>query len=457
MRNGDIHVFDKLLVANRGEIARRVLRTANRLGIPTVAVYSEVDAQARHVGDADESVLIGPAAPGESYLSPKRLLDAAIRTGADAVHPGYGFLAENPDFAKQVEASGLTWVGPSAETIALAGDKIGARDLAEKTGVPVLRASHGPLDDETEALAIAGDIGYPVMLKAAAGGGGIGMRLARDPEDLRSAFASAQSQAERFFANGRVLVEQCLPDARHVEIQVLTTADGQVVTLGERECSVQRRYQKVVEETPSPAVTADLRDRMSAAARAFVSQIGATNAGTFECLVSGDGFWFLEYNARIQVEHPITELVTGLDLVEEQLRSAAGEGAGFVPDSVRLHGHAFEFRIYAEDPVRFLPSPGEIATWFEPEAEWIRIDAGYGAGDTVSPHYDPLLAKLCVWGNDRNEALRRAREAVRIFEIDGIKTNLPFHARLLENEQFSNGEYNTRFVDTLVRAQGPDT
>jgi len=442
-------VFDSLLIANRGEIARRVIRSARALGIRTVAVHSEADAGALHVRDADEAVAIGGPRPADSYLNAVAILAAAATTGAQAVHPGYGFLSENPGFARAVEDAGLIWVGPSAESIAAVGDKVSARNLMAAIGVPVLGGSEEPLKDAGEALAAAQVIGYPVIVKASAGGGGIGMRIAADDAALGTAFEATRGQAERFFGDGGILVERYLPDARHVEVQILGLADGRVVALGERECSVQRRYQKVVEESPSPAVDDALRARMLTAAVRAGESIGYRSAGTVECLVSDGDFVFLEMNARLQVEHPVTELVTGIDLVAAQLRIAAGAEPGFDPDAVVADGHAIELRVYAEDPKRFLPSPGTIAEWVEPAGEGIRVDAGYTCGDEVTPFYDPLLAKLSVWGPDRDAAVARGQDAVAAFRIAGPKTNLPFLAEVLAHESFRSGAYTTRLVDQM--------
>jgi acetyl-CoA carboxylase biotin carboxylase subunit len=444
-------VIESVLVANRGEIARRVITTARRMGIRTVAVYSEADAELPYVRAADEAVLIGPPPPARSYLDAAAILRAARDTGARAIHPGYGFLSENAGFARQVTEAGLTWVGPSASAIDQMGNKISARNLMAAAGVPVAEGTTEPVRDLEEALAAAALIGYPVMVKAAAGGGGIGMSAAADPEQLAAAFETARSRAERFFGSPAILLERYVAPARHVEVQILGLADGRVLALGERDCSVQRRHQKVAEETPSPGVGSGLRARMLAAAVRAGETVGYQGAGTVEFLLdarTGD-FTFLEMNTRLQVEHPVTEMVTGIDLVEQQLRIAAGGGISFDPDDVRAAGHAIELRVYAEDPGRFLPSPGTITAWDEPAGEGIRVDAGYMAGNQVTPFYDPLLAKLCVWGPDRDEALRRARDAVASFRITGLKTNLPFHADLLDSEEFSDGGYDTLVISRL--------
>ena len=440
-------MFESVLVANRGEIARRVIRTVRALGIKAIAVYSEADADLPYVAEADEAVLIGPAQPAKSYLDVDAVMEAAKRTNARAIHPGYGFLAENTAFARRVVDDGLVWIGPPPEAIAAMGDKISARNLMEKAGVPVAAGTREPVADADAA--VAAGIGYPVMVKASGGGGGIGMSVAHDEAGLRKAFETARTRAERFFGNPDILLERFIERARHVEIQILGLADGTVVALGERDCSVQRRHQKVVEETPSTGVGTDLRARMLAAAVRAGEAVGYRGAGTVECMVDpvAQEFVFLEMNTRLQVEHPVTELVTGIDLVEQQLLVAAGEPVTFT--SVQPRGHAIEFRVYAEDPKRFLPSPGEIKVWEEPSGDVIRVDSGYQAGNKVTPFYDPLLAKLCVYGADRDQALATAHGAVEAFKIEGLKTNLPFFTELLANPEFVSGEYDTGLVDRM--------
>ena len=443
-------MIESLLVANRGEIARRIIRTAKRLGIRTIAVYSEADADLPFVVEADEAVGVGPANPAQSYRNADAILAAAKSTGARAIHPGYGFLSENAEFARSVEANGLIWVGPTAEAITAMGDKINARNLMAAAGVPVAPGSHDPATTVQAAIEAATSIGFPVMVKAAAGGGGMGMAVAGDEAALRTEYDRVRAFAERMFGDGSVLIERYFPRVRHVEVQILGLADGRVVALSERECSVQRRNQKLVEEAPSPAVGPELRARLLAAAVKAGEAVGYRNAGTVECLLdpATGQFFFLEMNTRLQVEHPITELIHGIDLVEQQLRVAAG-----LEPNVDLEGptagHAIELRINAEDPKRFLPGPGKVATWVEPTGEGVRVDSGYAAGTTVTPFYDSLMAKLIVFGADRADAIAKARAAVAGFEIVGPKNNLPFFAELLANEEFLAGDYDTGIVSRM--------
>ncbi|MET8264967.1 acetyl-CoA carboxylase biotin carboxylase subunit [Micromonospora arida] len=444
-------MIESLLVANRGEIARRIIRTAKRLGIRVIAVHSEADADLPFVAEADEAVLIGPPNPALSYRNTEAILAAAKSTGAQAIHPGYGFLSENAEFARTVEASGLIWVGPDADAITAMGDKINARNLMAAAGVPVAPGTTDPAADLDAAVTAAAEIGYPVMVKAAAGGGGMGMGVAVDEAGLRTEYDKVRAFAERMFGDGSVLIERYFPRVRHVEVQILGLADGRVVALGERECSVQRRNQKLVEESPSPAVSPELRSRLLAAAVRAGEAVGYRNAGTVECLLdpaTGE-FFFLEMNTRLQVEHPVTEYVYGIDLVEEQLRVASGLAPTFDPDALTPGGHAIEMRINAEDPKRFLPGPGVIRTWVEPTGEGVRVDSGYTEGNTVTPFYDSLLAKLIVSGATRDEALDRAKAAVAAFQIEGPKNNVPFFAELLTNEEFLSGAYDTGIVSRM--------
>ncbi|GAA0407930.1 biotin carboxylase N-terminal domain-containing protein [Microbispora corallina] len=444
-------MLDSVLVANRGEIARRVIRTVKGMGLRAVAVHSEADADLPFVTEADDAVLLGPAAPAQSYLDTAKVIEAARATGARAIHPGYGFLSENAAFARAVVDAGLVWIGPDPGAIERMGDKINARNLMEEAGVPVAAGTREPVSDLDAAARAAREIGYPVMVKAAGGGGGIGMGVARDDASLAKAFEQASRAAARFGGSGAgpaILLERYIERARHVEVQILGLADGTVVALGERDCSVQRRHQKVVEESPSPGLTPELRERMLAAAVRAGEAVAYRGAGTVECLVDADAqdFVFLEMNTRLQVEHPVSELVTGLDLVEHQIRVAAGEVYGL---EVRPRGHAIEFRVYAEDPKRFLPGPGKIDVWEEPSGEGIRVDSGYTAGNTVTPFYDPLMAKLCVYGETREEALARGREAVAAFRVEGPKNNLPFCAELLDHPDFVSGDYDTGLVSRM--------
>ncbi len=449
-------MIGSLLVANRGEIARRIIRTAKRLGIRTIAVYSEADEGMPFVLEADEAVLVGPANPALSYRNTEAILAAAKATGAEAIHPGYGFLSENADFARTVAEHGIIWVGPSAEAITAMGDKINARNLMAAAGVPVAPGTTDPAETVEAAIAEADRIGYPVMVKAAAGGGGMGMASADDEAALRVEYDKVRAFATRMFGDGSVLIERFFPRVRHIEVQILGLADGRVIALGERECSVQRRNQKVLEETPSPAVDAALRQRLQDAAVKAGEAVGYRNAGTVECLLdptTGD-FFFLEMNTRLQVEHPITELVYGVDLVEEQLRVASGEEPNFDVNNVAPHGHAIELRVNAEDPKRFLPGPGAITTWVEPTGEGVRVDSGYAAGLTVTPNYDSLMAKLIAYGPDRATAIERVKAAAASFEIVGPKCNLPFFAEVLENPEFLAGDYDTGLIGRM-RAPKP--
>ncbi|NYH44184.1 acetyl-CoA carboxylase biotin carboxylase subunit [Micromonospora jinlongensis] len=444
-------MIESLLVANRGEIARRIIRTAKRLGIRAIAVYSEADADLPFVAEADEAVLIGPPNPAQSYRNAEAILAAAKATGAQAIHPGYGFLSENAEFARTVESSGLIWIGPDADAITAMGDKINARNLMAAAGVPVAPGTTDPAADLDAAVTAAAGIGYPVMVKAAAGGGGMGMGVAVDEAALRTEYDKVRAFAERMFGDGSVLIERYFPRVRHVEVQILGLADGRVVALGERECSVQRRNQKLVEESPSPAVSPELRSRLLAAAVRAGEAVSYRNAGTVECLLDPETneFFFLEMNTRLQVEHPVTEYVYGVDLVEEQLRVASGLAPTFDPDALAPSGHAIELRINAEDPKRFLPGPGVVRTWVEPTGEGVRVDSGYTEGNTVTPFYDSLLAKLIISGATRDEVLERAKAAVAAFQIEGPKNNVPFFAELLTNEEFLSGAYDTGIVSRM--------
>jgi acetyl-CoA/propionyl-CoA carboxylase biotin carboxyl carrier protein len=435
-------VFTKVLVANRGEIAIRVFRTLRELGIGTVAVYSEADRGALHVAYADEAYLVGPAAAAESYLRIDRLLEAAERSGAEAIHPGYGFLAENASFARAVEEAGLVWIGPPPDAIELMGSKTAARTAMQAAGVPIIPGTTDPVGSVDELLALGDEIGYPLLIKAAAGGGGKGMEEVHSPEQAQRAFETAQRQGQSYFANPDVYVEKLIVDPRHVEVQVLADAHGNVVHLGERDCTIQRRHQKLIEETPSPAVDAELRARIGQIGVDAARACGYRSAGTIEGLLTKDGdYFFMEMNTRIQVEHTVTEMVTGIDLVREQILVALGEPLSFGQDDVRFTGHAIECRINAEDPTRgFLPAPAPITAYREPSGPGVRVDSGVTAGREVVAAYDPMIAKLIVHGADREHARRRMLRALDEFAIEGPKTLIGFHKALLSHPCFVAGE-----------------
>lgn len=441
-------MFRKVLIANRGEIALRVIRACRELGVQTVAVYSEADRESLHVRFADDDVCIGPAPSRLSYLKIPRLIAAAEITGADAIHPGYGFLAENAEFADTCAASNITFIGPTGEQIRQMGDKASARRLAAEAGVPTVPGSPGVMQDPDEALAVARDIGFPVIIKATAGGGGKGMRIASSEDNFLQLFGLAQNEALSAFNNGEVYVEKYLQQPRHVEIQVLGDQHGHVVHLGERDCSVQRRHQKLIEESPSPALTDTLRRAMGDAAVRLASAIGYVGAGTIEFLLDTDGsFYFMEMNTRIQVEHPVTEMVTGCDIVKEQIRAAAGEPLS-IQEPNGLRGHAIECRVNAEDPSRnFQPCPGMITAYHPPGGPGVRVDTHVYAGYTVPPHYDSLLAKVIVHGRDRSEALARMGQALDSFILEGVTTTIPFLARVIRHPDFVAGSVDTRFLE----------
>ncbi|WP_274434439.1 acetyl-CoA carboxylase biotin carboxylase subunit [Alicyclobacillus sp. ALC3] len=440
----------KLLIANRGEIARRVIRTCRQLGIATVAVYSDADMKALHVAEADEAVRIGPAPVAQSYLQVEAILAAARATGADAVHPGYGLLSENADFAKDCVDAGLTFIGPPPAAIAAMGSKIEARQVMRKAGVPVVPGSDGAVADVEEALRLAVDMGYPVMLKASAGGGGIGMQEVRDEQTLRRAFSANQARAKAYFGSSEMFLEKRIEAPRHIEIQVLFDRHGHGVYLGERECSIQRRHQKVVEEAPSSFMDEDLLLRMGEAALAAGRAIGYVNAGTVEFLVDAKrNFYFLEMNTRLQVEHPVTEFVTGLDLVAWQLRIASGESLEFSQSEVQRDGHAIEVRVYAEDPIKMLPSPGTITRLELPAGQGVRNDVGVEAGSEVTPYYDPMIGKLIVYAGTREEAIAKLTSALDDYVVEGIQTNLPLLQRIVSSSAFRAGETTTDFINRL--------
>jgi acetyl-CoA carboxylase biotin carboxylase subunit len=441
-------VFKKILIANRGEIALRVIRACRELEVQTVAVYSEADRESLHVRFADDDVCIGPPAPRDSYLNTPRIIAAAEIAGADAIHPGYGFLAENAEFAETCAASNLTFIGPTPHQIRVMGDKAAARHAMAAANVPIIPGTPGPVDDPELALAAAMEIGFPVIIKAAAGGGGKGMRVSRDPDDFARSFQLARSEAMSAFGNGEVYIEHYLAAPRHVEFQVFGDQHGNVIHLGERDCSVQRRHQKLVEEAPSPGLTPELRERMGDVAVRAAKAIDYVGAGTIEMLLDEDGsFYFMEMNTRIQVEHPVTEMLTGLDLVKEQIRVAAGEPLS-VLTLPPLRGHVIECRINAEDPARnFQPSPGRITTFHPPGGPGVRLDTHVYAGYTVPPYYDSLLGKLICEGRDREEARRRMQIALESFIIEGVTTTIPFLGRVMANPRFIAGDVDTKFLE----------
>lgn len=450
-------MIKKILIANRGEIAVRIIRACRDLGISPVAVYSEADAAALHVRLADEAYCVGPAPSAESYLRIERIIEVARTAGADAIHPGYGFLAENASFARSVAEAGLIFIGPSAEAMDLMGSKTSARRVAQDAGVPIVPGTIDPVTTPKEAIKIAEGMGFPVMLKAAAGGGGKGMRLVAAATELADALARARSEAMAAFGDDAVYIEKAVEAPRHIEIQVFADRHGNVVHLGERECSIQRRHQKVVEECPSPINSATLRAEMGAAAVRLTSAVNYEGAGTIEFLVSDvtRDFYFLEMNTRLQVEHPVTELVTGFDLVREQIRVASGEPLSFRQEDVQWNGHAVECRVYAEDPENnFLPSPGTISHLRVPSGTGVRDDSGVYGGAEVSIYYDPLISKLATWGRDRNEAIDRLRRALDEYQVTGIKTTLPFFREIVRDDEFLAGRLDTGFITRFNERRG---
>ena len=446
-------MLKKVLVANRGEIALRVMRACQELEIPSVAVYSDADEESLHVRHADEAIRIGPPPAGKSYLNVEALIEAAKETGAEGVHPGYGFLAENASFAAACRDAGLTFIGPSAEAIEKMGNKSAARRIATDAEVPVVPGSEESASDD-DAVETAGEIGYPVMVKAAAGGGGRGIRVAENEEELRKAVRVARQEAEKAFGDGSLYLEKLLVGPRHVEVQVMGDHEGNVIHLYERECSMQRRRQKILEEAPSPGISPEVREKMTGAAVRLAREVGYTSAGTVEFLVEGDEFYFIEMNTRIQVEHPVTETLTGVDLVKEQLRVAGSEPLSLAQEDVPFEGHAIEFRINAEDPEKdFMPSPGEISFLDVPGGPGVRVDSAIYQGYKIPPFYDSLVAKLIVWALTREEAINRARRALREYRIEGLKTTIPLHMRLLEDDAFRSGEYHTDYLEDLLKKE----
>jgi acetyl-CoA carboxylase biotin carboxylase subunit len=443
-------MFEKILIANRGEIALRIHRACREMGIKTVAVHSTVDQDAMHVRLADEAVCIGPPPARDSYLNKTAIIAAATITNADAIHPGYGFLSENADFAQMVEEHGITFIGPSADHIRMMGDKITAKRAAKGAGIPCVPGSDGPVPTEEDALRFAQSIGYPVLIKATAGGGGKGMKNADTQEDLLEAFRMARREAKAAFGNDEVYMEKYLQKPRHIEIQILADNFGNVVHLGERDCSLQRKHQKVLEEAPSPALNADARQRIGRIACEAVRKLGYRNAGTLEFLYENGEFYFIEMNTRLQVEHPITEAISGIDIVREQIRIAAGAPLGYTQDDVRFSGHAIECRINAEDPDTFTPSPGTIGGFHTPGGLGVRVDSGLYSGYRVPPNYDSMIAKLIVHGNSRNECLMRLRRALGEFVIEGVKTTIPLQNRLIAEPDFINGDYDIHWLERFV-------
>ena len=440
-------MISKILIANRGEIALRVLRAAKELGIATVAVHSTADEEAMHVRLADESVCIGPPASRDSYLDIRAIISACEITGADAVHPGYGFLSENARFAEILDAHGITFIGPTADHIRIMGDKIQAKETARELGIPVVPGSDGGVDDVPTARTVAAEIGYPVIIKATAGGGGRGMKLVREERFLAEAFDAASTEAEAAFGNGAVYIEKYLGTPRHIEIQVLGDGEGNAIHLGERDCSLQRRHQKVWEEALGPAITPEQRDRIGRICAEAMSKLRYRGAGTIEFLYENGEFYFIEMNTRLQVEHPVTEAVTNVDLVHEQIRIASGGGLSRTQDEVTFSGHAIECRINAEDPKTFVPSPGTITHYHPPGGLGVRVDSGVYAGYRIPPFYDSLIGKLIVHGTTRAECLMRLRRALDEFVIDGVKTTLPLFRDLVQNEEIASGQYDIHWLE----------
>lgn len=443
-------MFEKVLIANRGEIALRIHRACREMGIKTVAVHSTADANAMHVKLADEAVCIGPASPKDSYLNKAAIISAAMITGADAIHPGYGFLSENADFADMVEAHGMVFIGPKPEMIRMMGDKVTAKKAAIESGLPVVPGSDGDVKTVEEALMWGEKIGYPVIVKAAAGGGGKGMKVARNATEMTDAFTLAKNEARNSFANDVVYIEKYLQTPRHIEVQIIGDNYGNVVHLGERDCSLQRNHQKVLEETPSPALNAQERKEISEIAAKAMKKLGYSNVGTIEFLYENGHFYFLEMNTRVQVEHPITEMVTGVDIVRDQLRVSAGAQLGYTQDDIQFSGHAIECRINAENPKTFIPCPGKIGSWHTPGGLEVRVDSGMYAGYRVPPTYDSMVAKLIVHGRTRNGALMRLRRALEEFVIEGISTTIPLHQKIIANPEFLDGQYNIHWLEKFI-------
>jgi len=447
-------MLDKVVIANRGEIALRVLRACKELGIKTVAVHSTADRDLKHVLLADEAICIGPASSLESYLNIPRIISAAEVTGAVAIHPGYGFLSENADFAEQVENSGFIFVGPKADTIRMMGDKVSAISAMKKAGVPCVPGSDGPLSlDDAKNKAIAKRIGYPVIIKASGGGGGRGMRVVRNEAELIKSIAMTKAEAKNAFNNDMVYMEKFLENPRHVEVQVIADGQGGAIHLGERDCSMQRRHQKVVEEAPAPGITEEMRKYIGERCTRACVEIGYRGAGTFEFLYENGEFYFIEMNTRVQVEHPVTEMVTGVDIIKEQLRVAAGQPLSFTQDDIKIRGHAIECRINAEDPVRFLPSPGKIQRFHSPGGLGVRWDSHIYTGYTVPPYYDSMIGKLICYGENRDVAIARMKNALNEMIVEGIKTNIPLQQTIMKDENFQNGGANIHYLEKKLGLQ----
>jgi acetyl-CoA carboxylase biotin carboxylase subunit len=445
--------INKLLIANRGEIALRIHRACHEIGIKTVAVHSTADADAMHVRLADETVCIGPPPAAESYLNIPNIISAAEIVHADAIHPGYGFLSENAQFAEIVESHNIIWVGPKPEHIRLMGDKIEAKRTAAKLGLPLVPGSDGPITSIKQAKKLAAGIGYPVLIKAASGGGGRGMKVVPEEDQLESLMSQAASEARSAFGDDTVYMEKYLADPRHIEFQVFGDGEGAAIHLGERDCSIQRRHQKLLEEAPSPAITADERERMGETVRKAMGEMAYRGAGTIEFLYENGEFYFIEMNTRLQVEHPVTEMISGIDLVREQIRVASGEGMGCTQEQIQLHGHAIECRINAEDPETFAPSPGLVKNYVAPGGMHVRVDSGLYTGYRVPPYYDSMIGKLIVYGNTRERCIRRLRRALEEFVVEGMKTTIPLHQRLVRDPEFLAGDYTIKWLEKWLEKE----
>jgi acetyl-CoA carboxylase biotin carboxylase subunit len=448
-------MVQKVLIANRGEIALRIHRACHEMGIKTVAVHSTADADAMHVRLADEAICIGPPPAAESYLNIPNIISAAEISHADAIHPGYGFLSENARFAEIVESHGIVWIGPKPEHIRIMGDKIEAKRTAAKLGLPLVPGSDGPVEGFAESREIAREAGYPVIVKAASGGGGRGMKVVRSEDELETQISQARSEAKAAFGDDTVYIEKYLGDPRHIEFQVFGDGNGKAVHLGERDCSLQRRHQKVLEEAPSPVISGEQRERMGGIVAKAMADMGYRGAGTIEFLYENDEFYFIEMNTRLQVEHPVTEAITGIDLVREQIRVASGEGLSCEQADIHFRGHAIECRINAEDPQTFAPSPGLVKNYVAPGGMHVRVDSGLYAGYRVPPYYDSMIAKLIVYGSTRERCIMRLRRALEEFVVDGLKTTIPLHQKLIDDPEFQRGEYTIKWLEEwLSRAEG---